>query len=1362
MARDLITELFDRFGKEGNYGYKKFEIGVYLPNVIGFNEESKKYVSKIADPYGELDPITRERSYSFLNKFKEEKFKIILEDIRVVETDLADSDKAVLFTGTYDNKEGRKYQYIDQNIAAKNGSFYINDSLYIGATQDAITLDDDGAPIVDETKADYIFKQPSESDSYGVIFKNDLKVNANIYNTGNITSDSNIEVKHSATFGSADSEDDLFKVISSAKFDKYVNIADKYEFKNSEDGAIFHEKVTLDKNLIVDGDTILNKNLDVKKNITAVYDTASNSYRIIANNDENVFIVNFADNKFSGNLNIDGDTVIGKAGLSTLLTINSATAIKSTLSVTGETILKDNLQVDKNANIDGTLSVTGVTTLKSTLGVTGNTTIGGTLGVTGATTLKDTLSVAQLATFNNGITVKGTANIEGISISGDATLDHLIVLNTSIFNGSITAKEAVTLNKTLNVDGDTIIGKEGATTSLTVNSATTLNDILKVVKKATFNDSIQVDKNANIDGTLSVTGVTTLKDNLTVGTDTSTKTVTVHGSLLSDNGTFKNLTVSNPNADGTNSATATIYNLLSYDSTFSGTKTTINSTQLSISSSTVDIDPYINMSSNLITIKKPISIINSSSISSNGALSLDGNVSLFKSTNNYLFRLSSDGLYSDFSTNIFGGNILPKTDVAHNLGSATNRWNNIYVNTINGSTFTGNAASATKLLNARTITIKGVQLASPTKTSNSVSTTFNGTSNIEFDISGLGYDASKIISGIIDIERLPKGALDRLLIVDDKNARLALTKDDVQYGDTVQEDNTKLMYYVCDESKLGTSEAENAFREYTVGHATAVPWSGVENKPDWILNPRYLTINREGESNSVINYTSADENVQSQTLNIKKLDIILAGGLHSTKSTTTYNTGTTKSVTITPASIGAAPEEGSTDIKTLASTITLGNGDSNASIDQNNGTYRQRISIIDNSTSGDGVFEFSQSSDSGATYKSLMRIDDDGTVRANKFVGDIEGNVTGKADTAGVADKLTTSSVGSNTKFMYLNNGVATASTGTVASATQLMYLNAGTFTASTANVSNDGISLMGLVNGILTKSTKTVASSTQLMYLNAGTLTASTSTIGSTDSPVYLSNGIITTTGNKFSDYFKRSGSVITNPNTSLFSISNTVDGYLLFSDTGNTSGVARGIGGVNGSNDGWTVRGYQTGENVGALEISVGDDGDEGIYVRQYISAGYKLPFMNDVGAEGTSYRETILMEPITGDAKFYRKVYANGTNGGFVGDLSGTATIAQYLITPNVAGYSTDEYGNIHPKSTITDSNCWVWYNNSGTDKTKYYWNSGNIEFTGKITGNGGLKTTAAEVTGNTKTNTATIGDNVTLQYNSSTESLDFVFS
>ena len=68
----------------------------------------------------------------------------------------------------------------------------------------------------------------------------------------------------------------------------------------------------------------------------------------------------------------------------------------------------------------------------------------------------------------------------------------------------------------------------------------------------------------------------------------------------------------------------------------------------------------------------------------------------------------------------------------------------------------------------------------------------------------------------------------------------------------------------------------------------------------------------------------------------------------------------------------------------------------------------------------------------------------------------------------------------------------------------------------------------------------------------------------------------------------------------------------------------------------------------------------------------------------------------------------------------------------------------------------------YDNNNTVKTKYYWKSGNISFTGKITGDGGLKTTNAEVTGQTKTNSVLIGDHVTLQYNSSTESLDFVFN
>lgn len=74
--------------------------------------------------------------------------------------------------------------------------------------------------------------------------------------------------------------------------------------------------------------------------------------------------------------------------------------------------------------------------------------------------------------------------------------------------------------------------------------------------------------------------------------------------------------------------------------------------------------------------------------------------------------------------------------------------------------------------------------------------------------------------GIIPLANLPEGALDRLVQVADKAARLALNSSQVQLGDTVQERDTKLMYIVVDESKLGTDDAEAAFVEYTAGRAT--------------------------------------------------------------------------------------------------------------------------------------------------------------------------------------------------------------------------------------------------------------------------------------------------------------------------------------------------------------------------------------------------------------------------------------------------------------------------------------------------------------------------------------------------------------
>lgn len=89
-------------------------------------------------------------------------------------------------------------------------------------------------------------------------------------------------------------------------------------------------------------------------------------------------------------------------------------------------------------------------------------------------------------------------------------------------------------------------------------------------------------------------------------------------------------------------------------------------------------------------------------------------------------------------------------------------------------------------------------------------------------------DASKITSGTIDIARLPKGALERCVIVTDDTARFALTTDSVQIGDTVKVTATSKMYFVIDDTKLNT---EAGYTVYTAGTATSVPWSGVTGKP---------------------------------------------------------------------------------------------------------------------------------------------------------------------------------------------------------------------------------------------------------------------------------------------------------------------------------------------------------------------------------------------------------------------------------------------------------------------------------------------------------------------------------------------------
>lgn len=181
-------------------------------------------------------------------------------------------------------------------------------------------------------------------------------------------------------------------------------------------------------------------------------------------------------------------------------------------------------------------------------------------------------------------------------------------------------------------------------------------------------------------------------------------------------------------------------------------------------------------------------------------------------------------------------------------------------------------------------------------------------------------DASKL-TGTISIDRLPKGALERLITVENQAERFSLTSSEVQLGDTVKQLDTGTMYLVVNESELDNN---SGYTEYTAGRATSVPWAGIEDRPSTftpsphthqkfeitdfpsaIKNPNALkftgaaTGTYDGSSALTINIPTSGAVDQS-------LIIKLNGGSSEGSNMFTFNGSEAKTVNITAALIGAA------------------------------------------------------------------------------------------------------------------------------------------------------------------------------------------------------------------------------------------------------------------------------------------------------------------------------------------------------------------------------------------------------------------------------------------------------------------------
>ena len=152
-----------------------------------------------------------------------------------------------------------------------------------------------------------------------------------------------------------------------------------------------------------------------------------------------------------------------------------------------------------------------------------------------------------------------------------------------------------------------------------------------------------------------------------------------------------------------------------------------------------------------------------------------------------------------------------------------------------------------------------------------------------------------------------------------------------------------------------------------------------------------------------------------------------------------------------------SPKAGSTSLTTVGNNINLGDGTGDISyILKPNGTYLQKIEFIDNATAGDEVFVFSQSENSGNIFNSLMSINDDGSVIANKFIARNGINIHGAAsDKPLIVRGIVGSDGEGNIQELYLqygaNNTIRLGNTGGYSISADGSYYDGKANTANSA-----------------------------------------------------------------------------------------------------------------------------------------------------------------------------------------------------------------------------------------------------------------------------------------------------------------------
>lgn len=345
-------------------------------------------------------------------------------------------------------------------------------------------------------------------------------------------------------------------------------------------------------------------------------------------------------------------------------------------------------------------------------------------------------------------------------------------------------------------------------------------------------------------------------------------------------------------------------------------------------------------------------------------------------------------------------------------------------------------------------------------------------------------DATWITSGVIGIDRLPATAVERVYVAADEAARQALTTAQVQNGDTVKVTSTNLMYFVVDETKLGTADWEDAYMEYTVSKAAAVDWSGVENKPTAIKSYAADAV----DTNDIVSTASAANAGKLLAIDATgKLDTSITGDAATLGGNLPAYYGTASDVTALQTRVGMNDESGLSkriaDLEVTVDTATTGLVDRVGAIEDD---------IGDSETSGTIKYDIAQLK-AGTAITALAANKITGTLTRSQLPADISGRMIKVADMATAYTTRTTdnTSVGDLVKT---NAGAVYAVVDTANLNNALGYeeiVNVGGSTILWSQISNTPTTLTGYgitdaVNSAEKVTTASVANAGKILVLNA------------------------------------------------------------------------------------------------------------------------------------------------------------------------------------------------------------------------------------------------------------------------------------